>query len=98
MNPKIVLKYNIDLLLIAEEGKRHYVLFKDFSIFLSNHKYWKETFLSLIFYRRNIKTSHQKVFKIHGKQIVKMPEKDEYGRLKNYERKKKIVIHFLYRF
>ena len=52
-----------DILLIGEEGKRHYVLIKDFNTFMYNHTLHREkkSFLPLLFTRfqcrRNIKTS-----------------------------------------
>ena len=52
-----------DLLLIGEEGERHYVLIKDFNMFIYDHSLHcgKKTFLPLLFTsfqcRRNNKTS-----------------------------------------
>ena len=42
----------VDLLLIEEKGKRHYVLIKKFNTIMYNHVYftsWKKTFLLLFF-------------------------------------------------
>ena len=42
---------HIDLLLIGEKGKRHYVLIKEFNTFMHNHTFHcrKKTFWSLLF-------------------------------------------------
>ena len=41
-----------DLLLIAERGKRHYVLIKDFNIFMYNHSLHRiKTFFVVIVYK-----------------------------------------------
>ena len=37
MYQKNVVKKNVDLLLIRKEGKRHYVLIKDFNTFMYDH-------------------------------------------------------------
>ena len=39
---------HVDLLLIGEEGKRHYVLIKDFSTFMYDPTSWKKRFLSIL--------------------------------------------------
>ena len=57
------------------------------SIFTS----WKKTSLLLLFtsfqYRKVIKSHIKDYFKINGKQIIKIPKKEEYVRFKNYKRK-----------
>ena len=66
----------VDLLLIGEEGKRHYDLLKAINTFMYDHTLYrrKKTFLLLLFksfyYRRNVKDC----FKINGKQIIIMPK------------------------
>ena len=57
-------KKHVELLLRGEEGKRHYVLIKDFTMFIYDHSLHREkkTFLPLFFTssqcRRNIKMSY----------------------------------------
>ena len=48
---KKILKRNIDLLLIEEEDKKHYVLIKDFNTFTHDHTLHRgaKTFLLLLF-------------------------------------------------
>ena len=66
-------------MLIREEGKRQYVLMKDFNTFMYD---------PALYHGRKILKSHvNDCFKINGKQMIKMPRKDEYVRFKNYERK-----------
>ena len=40
---------HVDLLLIDEGEKKHYVLIKDLNTFMYGHKWWKKPFLSLLF-------------------------------------------------
>ena len=76
---KNTLKRHVDLLLIREEGKRQYVLMKDLNTFMYDP--------ALYHGRRILKSHVNDCFKINGKQMIKMPRKDEYVRFKNYERK-----------
>ena len=63
---------HVDLLLIGEEGKRHYVLITDFNTFMYDH---------------TLKCEIKDCFKINGKERITTPKKGEYVKLKNYERK-----------
>ena len=87
---------HVDLLLIKEESKRHYVLIKDFSTFMYDYtlhcggrKHFCCCFLQACRTAETLKCHIKDCFKINGKQRIKMPKKGEYVRLKNYERKKK---------
>ena len=84
---------HVDLLLIQEEGRRHYVLIKDFNIFMYDHslhrgrkhfcRYCLEGFST-----EEILTSHIKdCFEINSKQSFIMLKKGDYVTFKNYETK-----------
>ena len=83
----------VDLLLIAEEGKRRYVLIKDCNTFVYDHtlhrgtkhfcRYCLQSFSTEEILKRHIKDC----FKINGKQRIIMPKKGEYVKFNNYERK-----------
>ena len=72
-----------DLLLIGEEGKRHYVVIKDFNTFMYNHTVYRgrkqfcwhclQAFRIEEILQRQIKYC----FKINRKQNIIMPKKDE---------------------
>ena len=89
---------HVDLLIIGKEGKRHYVLIKDFNTFMNvlSLSSWKKTFLSLLFTAfctEEILERHiQDCFKINGKQRIIISKKDEYVKFKNYERKIKSLF------
>ena len=79
--------------MIEKEDKGHYVLIKDFSTFMYDHTlntgrkhfycYSVQAFSTEEILKRHIKDS----FKINGKQRIKMFEKGECARFKNYEKK-----------
>ena len=58
---KNTLKKHVDLLMIGEEGKRRYVVIKDFSIFIDVHtlhrqrKHFCRYFLTSFYHERNNK-------------------------------------------
>ena len=84
---------HIDLVLIGEEGKRHYVLIKEFNTFMYDHTldhgkkhfciYCLQAFSTEEILKRHIKDC----YKISGKQRIIMPKKSEFVQYKNYERK-----------
>ena len=78
---------HVDLLLLREEQKRYYVLFKDFSTFKFNPNlhcrrkhscFCLQTFITVEILKSHINDC----FKINSKQISKMPKKGEYVRFK----------------
>ena len=87
-----------DLLLIGKEGKKHYVLIKDFNTFMYDHTshrgkkhfclYCLQTFSTEEILNLHIKDC----FKINGKQRIIAPKKDEYVKFENYERKIKSLF------
>ena len=94
---------HVDLLLIGE-GKKDYVLIKDFNTFMYDHsshrgrkyfcRYFLHAFVTEEVLKRHIKDS----FKINGKQRIIMPKKDEYVKFKSSGKKIKsafmIYAHF----
>ena len=84
---------HIDLLLIEEGQKKHFVAIKVFNRFMYDHSlhrgrkhfccYCLHAFITGEILKRHIKDC----FKINGKQKVKMPKKGEYVIFKNFERK-----------
>ena len=86
-------KKHVDLLLIGEEGKKYYVLIKDFNTFMHNHTlycerkhfcwYCLQAFSTEEILKHNIKDS----FKINGKQKIIIPKRGKYIKFKNYKRK-----------
>ena len=83
------------MLLIEEEGKRHYVLIKGFNTFMYDHtlhrgkKHFCRYCLQALSTEKILKFYIKDYFKINGKERVKMPKKDEYIRFRNFERKTK---------
>ena len=81
-----------DLLLIGEEGKRHYVLIKDFNTFMYDHtlhrgiKHFCRYCLQAFSTEEILKIHIKDCFKINGKQIIITPKKGECVKFKNYER------------
>ena len=67
---------HVDLLLIAEEGKRHYVLIKDFNTFMYNHtlhrgrKHFCRYCLQAFSTEEILKCHIKDCFKINGKQRI----------------------------
>ena len=80
---------HVDLLLTGEEGKRHYVLIKDFNTFMYDHNLRRER-------KHFCRFCLQAYFTINGKQRITMPKKDESVKLKIYERK--VTVYYLCRF
>ena len=84
---------HVDILLIEEKGKRHYVLIKDFNRFMYNHtlhrikKHFCRYCLQAFSTEKLLKYHIKHCFKINGKQKIKMPKKGEYVKFKNYKRK-----------
>ena len=70
---------HVDLLLIGEEGKRHYVLIKDYNIFMYNHTVHRGRkhfccYCLRVFSTEEILERHiRDCFKINGKQNVILP-------------------------
>ena len=95
VSKKLFDKKHVDLLLIGEEGKRHYVLIKYFYTFLYDdtiHHGRKQfcCFCLQAFITEEILKHHIKdCFKVNGEQRIKMPKKCECVRFRNYERKVK---------
>ena len=90
---KNTFKRHVDLLLIREEGKRHFVLIKKFKTFMHDHilhhgrKHFCRYCLKAFSAAEILKNHFNNIFKINGKQMIKMPNKGEYVRFNNYERK-----------
>ena len=86
---------HVDFLVTGEEGKRHYVVIKDFNTFMYDHslhcekkhfcRYCLQDFSTEGISKRHIKDC----FKINGKQRIIMPKKGENFKIKNYEKKMK---------
>ena len=84
---------HVDLLLMEEKGKKHYVLIKDFKRFMYNHtlhhrkkhlcRYNLQAFSTEEILKRHIKNR----LKINGKPKIIIHEKGEYVKLKNYDQK-----------
>ena len=83
----------VDLLLIGEEGKRHYVLIKDFNTFmydLSLHR--GKNIFAVIAYRllvqkKTLESHIKDCSKINSKQRIIMPKKGEFIKFEYHERK-----------
>ena len=82
-------KKHVDLLLIEEKDKRHYVLIRNFNTFIYNHtlhhgkkfcRYCLQAFSTEEILKPHIKNC----FKINGKQKTIMPKTGEYLKFKNY--------------
>ena len=84
---------HVDLLLIKEEEKRHYVLIEDFNTFMYDHslhrgrKHCCRYFLHAFITEGTLKLHIKDCFKINDKQRIIIPKKGENVALKNYERK-----------
>ena len=83
---------HVDLLLIREKDKIHYVLIKDFNRFMYDHTLHRGEKHFCCYCLQAFSTEEKKHhikdwFKINGKQWILMPKKDEYVKLKNYESK-----------
>ena len=84
MSQKCFEEKHVDLLLIGQEVKRHYILIKYFNTFVYDYTLNRERIHFCCYYWQTISTEkilkcYVKVcFKINGKQITMMPKKDEY--------------------
>ena len=73
---------HVDLLLIGEKGKRHYVLVKDFNTFMYNHtlhrgrKHFCRYCLQAFSTEETLKCHINDCFKINGKQRIIIRKKD----------------------
>ena len=88
----------LKLLVIGEEGKRNYVLIKDFNTTIYGHaldhgrKFFCHFYLQA-FSGKELLNSHMKdYFKINGKQRIIMLEKGTFVKFKNYKRKIKSPV------
>ena len=88
---------HVDLLLIGEGEKKHYVLIKDFNTFMYDHtlhcgrKHFCRYCLQAFRTAEKLKCHIKDCFKINGKQTINMPKKGEYIKFINFERKIKWV-------
>ena len=93
MYQKNVVKENIDLLLIAEGEKKHYVFIKDFNTFMYDHtlhrgrKHFCRYCFQAFRTPEKLKYHIKNCFKINGKETIKMPKTGEYIKFKNFGRK-----------
>ena len=78
----------------GQEGKSHYILIKGFNPFIYDHtlnrgrKYIVISYCLQAFSAAEIlKSRVNQYFEINGKQMIKMPEKGKYVKLKNFKRK-----------
>ena len=84
---------HVDLLLIGEGEKKHYVFIKDFNKFMYDHtlhhgkKYFCRYCLQAFKTAEKLKCHIKDCFKINDKQIIKIPKKGEYIKFKNFGRK-----------
>ena len=83
------------MLLIGEEGKRHYVLIYDFSTFMYGiHYIVEENIFEML--KEILKRHIKDCFKTTGKQRIDIPEKSEYVKKLKILKKKKIKITIYY--
>ena len=88
---------HLDLLLIGEEGKRHYVFIKNFNTFMYDHtlhcgkKHFCCCCLQAFSTEEILKCCIKDCFKINCKQKIIMPKKGEFVKFKNYERKTRLL-------
>ena len=100
---KNMLTYCFNRFLIGEEGKRRYVLIKNFNTFIYDHTLHRGRkhfcrYCLQAFSAEEISKIHIKdCFKINGKQRIIMPKKDEFVKFKNYE-KNEVTVYDLCRF
>ena len=84
MSQKCFEEKHVDLLLIGQQVKRHYILIKDFNTSVYDYTLNRERIHFCCYYLQTISTEkilkrYVKVcFKINGKKITMMPKKDEY--------------------
>ena len=78
-------KMELNLLLLDSDGKKHYVLIKDFNSFMfkqTKHKSKKNFCMNCLqcFSSKEVLDAHRKdCIVINGKQVIKMPNEDENG-------------------
>ena len=83
---------HMDLLLITEENKSHYLVTKDFNrfIFLSNKTHTKKHFCMYClqcFSSENVLTNHKEsCLQVNGTQAIKIPEKGSKVKLMNFHK------------
>ena len=87
------------MLIIGEEGKRHYVFIKDFNTLINDDtlhrgtkhfcRYCLQTFSTEEMLKRHIKDC----FKINDKEKIILPKKGKYVKFKNYEKKNKVTVY-----
>ena len=88
----------VDLVLIGEKGKMHYVLIKDFNTFMYDHllysgrKHFCFYCLQAFSGEEILKRHIQDYFKINCKERIKMTKKGEYFKFKDFERKIKSTL------
>ena len=89
----VVKKYN-DSIFTGEEGKKHHVPMKEFNTLMYDHilHRGKKTFLSLLvtsfqYGRNKLKHYVKDCFNINGQQRIKMLNKNEYVKFKNFDSK-----------
>ena len=86
-------KIHVYLLVIGEEGKKHYVIFQYFNTFMYDHttrrgkKHFCFYFLQAFSAAGLLKCHVNNFFMINSKQLIRMPETVEYLRFKKYEMK-----------
>ena len=89
----------MNLLLITEKTKTHYVLIKDFDKFMYNetkHKERKHFCMHCLqwFSYENVLTNHKEVcIQINGEQAIKMPEKGSKAKFTNFH--KQLPVQFV---
>ena len=92
---------HVDLLLLEEKGKRHYVLIKYFNIFMYDHTLHcgRKHFCCYClqaFSTEEILKHMKDYFKINGRKRIIMPKKGEY--IEKLWKKNKLTIYNLWRF
>ena len=89
----VVKKKHVDLLLIGDGVKKHFVLINDFNRSMydnslhSRKKYFCHYCLHAFIKEEILKRHIKDFFKINNKQKIKMPKKGEYVNFKNFEGK-----------
>ena len=93
-------KMELNLLLLDSDGKKHYVLIKDFNSFMfkqTKHKSKKNFCMNCLqcFSSKEVLYAHRKdCIVINGKQAIKMPNKDENG-VEFINHRKQIPVPFV---
>ena len=90
----------LNLLLLESDGKKHYVLIKDFNLFMlkqTKHKNKKNFCMNCLqcFSSKEVLDAHRKdCIVINGKQAIKMPNEDE-NRVEFINHRKQIPVPFV---